>query len=340
MTKSKTNRYLLTASACALFLLVLELGFNCLVDPLFFMGGNRITGKGYYMNERISVIAFNRHRWPKVDCLIFGSSRSTFLDASKISGYTCANIAFSGGLVDEFAVYARYLKAQGVAPKLVIFGVDNYESSMTLKDVPDFIKNSGNLPGWLTYYSSLDTLRFSIDALMGLASPNYYDRNYRKYIGFALRRPGEEHAQDRFYVNPGLEDAVTARIPYYQNLCAIFPKARCVGFVPPISTWGIEKALNLGTTPYLKSMEALAHVFDSFYDFSVLANPQWDFADSSDGIHFSAKVFDRVAAKIANPTSENWGFDVKALAPATYEQLYNEAAGKAVADRKLLNQPR
>ena len=110
-----------------------------------------------------------------------------------------------------------------------------------------------------------------------------------------------------------------------------------MGIVPPVSTWGIEKALTLGIEPYLKGMEKLSGVFHGFYDFSIPAKPTWDFTQSSDGIHFSAMVHDHIARKLSDPASESWGFDVKALPPAQYEQQYIETAQKAVAARKQLN---
>ena len=214
-----------------------EICINYLADPLFFFGGNKVSGRGYYLNERISVVARNRDRWPQIDCLIFGSSRMTFLDASRITGYHCANMAVSGGLVDEFAKYEQYLKAHGVKPKLVVIGVDNYSSPLTLQDVPAFVLNEKELPNWLSYYTSIDSLWFSLEALTGRTrSPNYYDRNYRKYIGWPMRRPGEDHSGDEFYVLPGQESAVTAAFPITGNSAISSPKraawALCRRFPP------------------------------------------------------------------------------------------------------------
>lgn len=333
--RPKAKKYLVVLTLVTLFLLLAELGANYLADPLFFFGGSKVSDKGYYMNERIFVIARNRNQWRKFDCVLLGSSRFVFLDVSKISNRSCANISVSGGLVDEFVEYGNYLKAKGVRPKLVIIGVDKFDAPLTLKEVPEFVRNKKDIPSWISYYASIDTLWFSIQVLTGFTrSPNYYDKNYRKHIGHPPRRVGEVHPEDEFHVMADGPGHVTARIPYYEKLCRIFPEARCVGIVPPTSTWALEKALNQGIDPYLRSMERLSRIFDTFYDFSILEKPEWDFSETSDGVHFSANAYDNIAAKIENPAHEAWGFDVKALPFALYKKRYIEDAQKAVEKRK------
>jgi hypothetical protein len=334
------KKYLALAGGIALLLLTTELCTNYLADPLFFFGGSKISDKSHFLNERIGVIARNRGQWRKFDCVIFGSSHFTYLDASKITGHSCTNLSVSGGTVDEFIAYANYIKAEGAAPRLVIIGTDRYSWPLTLKDMPQFVIERKILPSWFSYYTSLDAFWFSVRTLSGFPkNPDYYDGGFRKHAGTPMRGPGKERPGDIFEVLPGDEKFVDAKIPYYRQLCQIFPTARCMGIAPPVSTWATNKALTQGTEPYLKSMEKLAGVFDAFYDFSILKDVAWNFSETSDGSHFSADVYDHIAQKISNPADEAWGFDVKALPPALYEQRYIEAARNIVAEHKRLNRP-
>lgn len=338
MVLDNLKKYLILLGITMAALIALDIGINAAVDPLFFFGGNKISGKGYFLNERISVLAYNRHRWPKIDCLIFGSSRMTYLDARKIEGHTCANMAFSGGQLSEFILYAEYLKGLGVQPRLIIVGADNFGREPAADNVPQFVKQHDPLPAWLSYYTSVDSLLFSLEALVGVtASPHYYTSDYRKHFGSPPRMPGMEHAKDSFVFAPGDAKEIPNKIKSYRRLCKIFPQAECVGIVPPDSTWGIENGLVQGLGPYLEAMQNLAHVFTSFYDFSIPADPTWDFTETVDGIHFSAEVHDQIAAKISRNDTDQRGFDVKAMPLALYEKRYLEAAAKAVADRKKRN---
>ena len=62
---------------------------NCLVDPLWYLRGNVLTGINYPFNERLAEIIRFLPRLQEYDCIIFGTSRASLLPEEKIQGYHC-----------------------------------------------------------------------------------------------------------------------------------------------------------------------------------------------------------------------------------------------------------
>lgn len=53
--------------------------FNYIIDPLWYDEGNRITGKNFAFNERVSKTNLFLQDKEQYDCLILGNSRVTLL---------------------------------------------------------------------------------------------------------------------------------------------------------------------------------------------------------------------------------------------------------------------
>ncbi|NJL10693.1 MAG: hypothetical protein HC908_12365, partial [Calothrix sp. SM1_7_51] len=86
---------------------------NWLVDPLWYGAGNRLTGKNFAFNERVSKTnLFLRNKHKNYDCLILGSSRVIALNASNFQGKTCFNYSIKGGEVPDFIGVAKFVKEQ------------------------------------------------------------------------------------------------------------------------------------------------------------------------------------------------------------------------------------
>src|ERR1700756_714089 len=93
---------------------------NCLVDPLWYLRGNVLTGINYPFNERLATIVRFLPRLAEYDCVIFGTSRSSLLPEEKIEGYRCYNLSVSEGTAPEYLRYAKYLRDRGYMPRLMI----------------------------------------------------------------------------------------------------------------------------------------------------------------------------------------------------------------------------
>src|SRR5260370_25933922 len=113
---------------------------NCLVDPLWYLRGNVLTGVNYAFNERLAAIVRFLPRLADYDCVIFGTSRASLLPEEKIEGYRCYNLSVSDGNAAEYVLYAKYLRERGYKPRLIIVDVNRDEFIGPTQPVaaPDF----------------------------------------------------------------------------------------------------------------------------------------------------------------------------------------------------------
>jgi len=75
---------------------------NCLIDPLWYLRGNVLTGINYPFNERLAAIIRFLPRQQEYDCIILGTSRASLLPDENIQGYHCYNLSFSDGQASEY----------------------------------------------------------------------------------------------------------------------------------------------------------------------------------------------------------------------------------------------
>ncbi len=72
---------------------------------------------------KINYLMKNRNKY---DSFIFGSSRVTNIDATKISSGRYYNMFYAGGLPGEHLEHIRYLLSNGIAIKNIIIGLDDF----------------------------------------------------------------------------------------------------------------------------------------------------------------------------------------------------------------------
>ena len=286
------------------FILLSVLLFNWAIDPLWYGKGNRLTGKNFAFNERVAKTNLFFQDKEQYDCLIFGSSRVTLLKASLIRDNHCFNFAFSGGNIREFLAYAKYLKQKGVYPKKIYVGVDSFQvQQKTLpKDLPDFITKGANTEPIYTAYLSLDILRFSISTIFGDSPwPRYYDENFNVELvnNVPVFKPKlvTPKTQGTYY---------TFRVLLYKELKSVFPKARFIGYVPPVSAWRVVNELYFPGVldDYLQSIYELSNVFDELYDFSIPSDVTTQTKNTYDGSHYYPQVNVEIAKVIQGQKSD------------------------------------
>jgi len=103
----------LVVTACVIAGLCLVINF--LVDPLWYLRGNLVTGVNFAFNERIAKLNQLMPRMQDYDCLIVGSSRTTLLPERRFSGHHCFNLAFSGGRITSSSS-TRIISALAASP--------------------------------------------------------------------------------------------------------------------------------------------------------------------------------------------------------------------------------
>src|SRR5215469_3645677 len=143
MSKRRLRIYGIWLLATAGVILAACFTVNCLVDPLWYLNGNVLTGINYPFNERMATMIRFLPRLHDYDCAVFGTSRASLLPEEKIKDHRCYNFSISDGQANEYLKYAIYLRAHGFSPSLIIVDVKRTEfiGPEQAEEVPDFIRN-------------------------------------------------------------------------------------------------------------------------------------------------------------------------------------------------------
>ena len=325
---SPFRRYLVLVTALVAVASGGVLAVNAAIDPLWYQRGNIVTGENFAFNERFAKLNQFLHSIDRYDCLIFGSSRSTLLDQRRFKGYTCANLSFSAGIVPEYVAYAKYIKARGFSPKLVVVGVDpfNFWRDMT-PVLPDFVESGKSPPSMVKSYLSKDVLRMSFFTLR--SDPpfqRYYDRNF---VGRVWREAPAYVPPEHDQISVKHRQFHSSRLVQYIELRELFPNARYVGYVPPLSAWLTAEELYLTAhfQDYLQSIKTIANGFDAMIDFSIPSDITMCPENTYDGDHYKAAI-NAVITDALQGMTNHFGFDVRAASLPEYQKAYENAAIK------------
>jgi hypothetical protein len=335
---SASWRYLAILAAVVAVLAGLCLGANILIDPLWYFRGNRITGVSYAFNERVAKLNQLLPRLAEYDCVMFGSSTTTLVPPPRIAGHRCFNLAFSGGLVTEFLVYSKYLRARGFAPKVLIVGVDgfDFEGPALKLNAPGFVKTGDDPPPFWKSYLSVDAFMFSVRTALGLF-PNRrrYDRDFRAHI-IARKTPYRAPATIEPQAQP--PELHPERADLYVELRRLFPEARALVFVAPTAAWSIAQYKVDGLLDaYLEGLRRTAAAFDGFLDFSIPSEITVSTTNTYDGVHFDDAVNDHIAAALASgdpPHGIDWKRDSAPAIKAAYDERIDRLVIQRLAARR------
>lgn len=329
------RRYIAISGAAATLALAAVLGLNFAVDPLWYFGGNRFFDQNYAFNERYSKTVLYMKHPQAYDCLIFGSSRTTLLDAGRIAGGRCFNFAISDGVAEEFIHFARYAERWGRPPRLVIvavddFALDNYPEATY---VPDFVQDLSPPPSAIKSYASLSALGFSLRTVMRRPPfTRYYRSDFTAAIPSGLPPYDTVRIVDA-KPEPPVYD--TAALDLYAALVDMYDGARVIGYVPPISLWTIARMARDGTLDgYLRAIFAASRLFEAFYDFSVPSPLTADRAVTYDGSHYDGAVNARIAERLSGVYSA-FGLAVHDLTEAQYATRFHDALAALSDDHDI-----
>ena len=302
-SRRRLRTYILALVASAGVIVVSCFALNCLVDPLWYLQGNRITGINYAFNERLAKLIRLLPRLNDYDCIIFGTSRATLLPEEQAEGHRCYNLAFSDGQASEYLPYARYLRQRGFAPSLLIVEIRRSEliGPELPAEIPDFVRSGQPPPSILTSYLTLDALEFSIRTLREDGPHHrFYDKGFQAEL--------EVRSKKRWYRPPAAiepapppYDFHPERAARYRELRQLFPAARAIGFVPAESAWRMAAfSATAAFDPYLAVITEIAASYDGFLDFSAPSGLTLSKAptDTYDGMHYSRAVNGRVLADL------------------------------------------
>ncbi len=316
------RRYLATFLVATALPVLGVLALNAIVDPLWYGAGSPL-GRNYEFNERLSKANQLAARAPP-GCLVLGSSTATFLRPSRFPGRDCFNLAFNAGIVPEALAYARWARSLGADPTLVIVGADvfNFAKGVEYRpEIPAFVSALERPPPRLEAYASLDAALFSVLTLLGRAPyPKHYDASFEVVVhDDAGTFDPAAVALPRFAIDPS-KGAPLA------ELRAIFPRARLVAFVPPLSAWHVEALDDAGVLDdALAATHGLTAHFDEVWDFTVPSEVTADTSLTYDGRHYLTAVNDRLAARLQGADDPRFGVAVHRLELAAYRAGYRRA---------------
>ena len=330
------RKYTLTVMLTLAVVLLPVLGVNMLVDPLWYLDGNSLFGRNFPYNERYSKTNLFLKDPLSYDCIVFGSSRTTLLDARQIKNHTCFNYSFSRATHEEYSAFARFVKAQGVRPLLVVVGVDNYNftDGDFPSSIPSFVQELEQAPRMLASYLSYSSLKFSLLTLSRkLENERYYDADFRCRViadagPFKPAKTVRTRTLDRFLpladVNP--DNAVLLA-----ELRQIFPQARFIGYIPPINAYYVANLKLLGLLEsHLATMYQVAGIFDEFYDFTIPSPITRDTSNTYDGHHYYPEINDLVAATLSGDAPV-FGLSVHQLSERDYRSQYQAEVNRFIA---------
>ncbi|MBI3515319.1 MAG: hypothetical protein HY060_14845, partial [Proteobacteria bacterium] len=281
-------------------------------------------------NERLAKLNQLLPSLAHYDCVMFGSSTTALVPQAQIEGRRCFNLAFSGGVVSEFLVYAKYLRARGFAPGLLIVGIDGFDfEGATLKlNVPDFVKNGDDPPPFWKSYLSIDALVLAYRALRyDFPNRRRYDRAWRCHI---IPRRTIYRAPATLKPQAPRPELHAERGELYVELRRLFPEARALAFVAPNAAWTIAQyGLDGNLDAYLEGLRRAAAAFDAFLDFSIPSEITISTTNTYDGVHFADEVNDHTAAALVAGDAAP-GVDWKRQSPAEIKALYEERIDRLV----------
>jgi hypothetical protein len=192
--------------------------------------------------------------------------------------------------------------------------------------VPDFISALAPPPSIWHSYLTWDSLVFSLRTVFS-ARPTrrYYDREFIAHVMPEVRA----YQRIRHFINDAVGSNHSARgVAQYRILRGIFPDARLIGFVQPVSADIIARRRDAGSLEgALDAIYAVRDTLDALHDFSVPSGITSERRNQLDDGHFSRETYDRIVDTL-NGESAAFGIDLAILSRAQYSQAYAEGLAR------------
>jgi hypothetical protein len=305
------------------------IAMNAYVDPLWYRGGNKFSGLNPSYQERIAKLNLFLKSAGSYDCIIFGGSTMATLNATLIKGHRCFNFSFAMGNIREFTLYAKYIKALGLSPSLIIVAVDRFaftKQAVSTSDVLEEVVELKAPPSMVETYLSLNMLKFSWDriTLPMKGDRYYYDKDFKGVMSVATPFKPTQSIIDLWPNDPRELFPVSAEnLEYVKELRSVFKSAEFVGVAPYRSAWVSAKMKLSGVLePTLRLIYQSGKVFDRFYDFTAPSEVSMLTDDTYDGFHYGMKTKIHEIEEI-NGDSRNNALHVHEETFEEYDSEYN-----------------
>ncbi|MCG7495340.1 hypothetical protein MHO82_00515 [Vibrio sp. Of7-15] len=329
MNYYKTQIFIFSCTSISIMLIVFVV--NLLVDPLWYFNGNKVTDRNFAFNERVSKVNQFHNKKDNIDCLIFGSSRTTLIHESKFQDNTCFNMSFSAGRIDEFIQYSDYLLSYSnnkIDKVIISIEPQNYFSTIPVS-VPDFIHTMEKPDSFLSAYFSMDSFIYSLRTLVGLSPlEREYNKNFESVVNTSKKfNPDLELAQTVSGFGNDLEGVSRQ----YLELASRYERENVIFYIPPISAWHVKDMDDKGLLDYfLKSIHLISKEGFTIYDFSIVSDVTVNTKNTYDGSHYFPFVNERVVEVITgdNNGSNEFGLYVNGMTQDNYIAYHKNELGK------------
>ena len=154
-------------------------------------------------NERIQKTNYLASRKPKIDTLIVGSSRSSFIDPAELGSQYAFNYAVSSGTASEFADHIKYTRKRSAIPLKLIIIESSFNHALKCKrtfnaplfyidNAENFTKKINNIFSKDAYELAKKTNAFPSYTYYLISGANFRSYRYGQRDGFTPHQKEQE----------------------------------------------------------------------------------------------------------------------------------------------------
>ena len=282
---------------------------NALIDPLwFFTHAHPLNRVQPGFDERAQKTNWLQARRGQFDAVLFGSSRSTYIDQRDFTPLRMFNYSVNAMWPREYKAYLDHFSAvNGRAPEVVVLGVDFFGSQLNLagkwRPPETYLQQAGDRRYLARSLLSLDlferSLRTGANSL-GLTTSvderDHYDRDNVRHFSRSIHpdlRAREilgdlEYFQAEFYVNYNYNEDLP-RI--WASLRDSYPRTRFIVFTTPVAEPMFALEAREGKLEnYQRWLADLTATFGQVWDFMGLNSVTTDLSNYRDAQHFHPRI--------------------------------------------------
>ena len=291
--------------------------FNALIDPMwFFTHAHPLNRVQPNIDERAQKSNWLQARRGRFDAVLFGSSRSTYIDQRDFAPVRLFNYAVNAMWPKEYRPYLDHFTAvNGHAPNLVVLGVDDFGSQNQIygewKSPESYRATTGDVRYLTSSLLSLDLLRRSLltsAASTGLLNQidqlDYYDRHnirhFRRTVDPRFRATRILHDLEGFYSRFRYEFIYNNELPLiWKQMREAYPETRFLVFTTPIAEPLFALLVRDGRLDvYERWLTDLTVIFGGVWDFMGVNSVTGDLSNYRDAQHFHPRIGRLIADRL------------------------------------------
>jgi hypothetical protein len=311
------SRYLVVLLGALLLGAGAVAGVNALVDPLwFFPHAHPLNRVQVGFDERAQKTNRLRAHRGQFDAVLFGSSRSTYLDQHDFAPWSLFNHAVNAMWPQEYRPYLdHFTEVNGRTPGLVVLGVDffgSHDGVVGKWQPPEtYLRQAGDPRYVLGSLLNLELLRRSLVTAArsaGLVAPleqlDYYDRrnvrHSRQVMDETFRASEVLDDLEVFRARVYTDYDYNERLPeLWRGLRAAYPNTRFLVFTTPIAAPMFALLVREGRLgDYERWIGDLTAAFGEVWDFMGLNSVTTDLSRYRDAQHFDPGIGRLIADRL------------------------------------------